>query len=119
MKKDVKNYLSRKVCNVTKEIDARKMLKYFTRMKDMNSNFYFDVELDQKKCLKIISWADAESRAAYEYFCDVVSFDITYKINNYNMLFGSFVGVNHHSNSVLLGCGLLTKKKFRLVYLVI
>ncbi|KAL4329767.1 hypothetical protein AHAS_Ahas13G0333000 [Arachis hypogaea] len=110
MKKDVRNYLSRKVRNVTEEMDAREMLKYFTRMKDMNSDFYFDVELDQNKRLKTIFWADARSRAAYEYFGDVVSFDTTYKTNRYDMPFGSFVGVNHHGNSVLLGCSLLTKE---------
>nr|XP_025608198.1 uncharacterized protein LOC112701685 [Arachis hypogaea] len=93
MKKDVRNYLSRKVCNVTEEMDAREMLKYFTRMKDMNSDFYFDVELDQNKRLKTIFWADARSRAAYEYFGDVVSFDTTYKTNRYDMPFGSFVGL--------------------------
>ncbi|XP_016205085.1 protein FAR1-RELATED SEQUENCE 5-like [Arachis ipaensis] len=110
MEKDVRNYLSRKVRNVTEEMDAREMLKYFTRMKDMNSDFYFDIELDQNKRLKTIFWADARSRAAYEYFGDAVSFDTTYKTNRYDMPFGSFVGVNHHGNSMLLGCGLLTKE---------
>ncbi|XP_072056347.1 protein FAR-RED ELONGATED HYPOCOTYL 3-like [Arachis hypogaea] len=46
--------------------------------------------------LKTIFWADARSRAAYEYFGDIVSFDTTYKTNRYDMPFGSFVGVNHH-----------------------
>ncbi|XP_057747869.1 protein FAR-RED ELONGATED HYPOCOTYL 3-like [Arachis stenosperma] len=110
MEKDVRNYLSRKVRNVTEEMDAREMLKYFTRMKEMNSDFYFDIELDQNKRLKTIFWADARSRAAYEYFGDIVSFDTTYKTNRYDMPFGSFVGANHHGNSVLLGCGLLSKE---------
>ncbi|RYQ85929.1 hypothetical protein Ahy_B10g105572 isoform C [Arachis hypogaea] len=112
MEKDVRNYFSRKVRNVTEEMDARKMLKYFTRIKDMNSDFYFNLELDQIKRFKTIFWAEARSRAAYEYFGDVVSFDTTYKTNRYNMLFGSFVGLNHHGNLVLLGCGLMTKKNF-------
>ncbi|XP_052110099.1 protein FAR1-RELATED SEQUENCE 5-like [Arachis duranensis] len=73
MEKDVRNYLSRKVRNVTEEMDAREMLKYFTRMKEMNSDFYFDIELDQNKHLKTIFWANARSRAAYEYFGDIVS----------------------------------------------
>ncbi|RYQ85928.1 hypothetical protein Ahy_B10g105572 isoform A [Arachis hypogaea] len=65
-----------------------------------------------RKRFKTIFWAEARSRAAYEYFGDVVSFDTTYKTNRYNMLFGSFVGLNHHGNLVLLGCGLMTKKNF-------
>nr|XP_025693073.1 protein FAR1-RELATED SEQUENCE 1-like [Arachis hypogaea] len=110
MEKDVRNYLSRKVRNVTEEMDAREMLKYFTRMKEMNSDFYFDIELDQNKRLKTIFWADARSRAAYEYFGDIVSFDTTYKTNRYDMSFGSFVGVNHHGNSVLLGCDIYEER---------
>ncbi|RYQ95111.1 hypothetical protein Ahy_B08g090141 [Arachis hypogaea] len=38
--------------------------------------------------------ADTRSRATYEYFGDVVSFDTTYKTNRYDMPFGSFVGLN-------------------------
>ncbi|RYR07575.1 hypothetical protein Ahy_B05g074957 [Arachis hypogaea] len=41
--------------------------------------------------------ADARSRAAFDYFKDVVSFDTTYNTNRYNLVLSSFVGVNHHS----------------------
>ena len=44
---------------------------------------------------------------AYEYFGDAITFDTTYLTNRYNMLFDLFVRVNHHGQSVLLGCGLL------------
>ncbi|RYQ90580.1 hypothetical protein Ahy_B09g096629 isoform B [Arachis hypogaea] len=48
-----------------------------------------------------------KSRAAFEYFRDVVSFDTTYNTNRYNLVLGSFVGVNHHGQSTLLGCALM------------
>ncbi|KAL4288265.1 hypothetical protein AHAS_Ahas19G0268900 [Arachis hypogaea] len=51
------------------------------------------------------------SIAAYEYFGDVVSFDTTYLTNKYNMLFAAFVRVNHHRQSILLGCVLLNSEK--------
>ncbi|RYR01988.1 hypothetical protein Ahy_B06g080846 [Arachis hypogaea] len=41
--------------------------------------------------------ADARSKTTYEYF-GVVSFDTTYNTNRYNLVFGSFVGVNHHGS---------------------
>jgi len=41
-------------------------------------------------------------------FGDVVSFDTTYLTNKYDMRFAPFVGVNHHGQSILLGCGLLS-----------
>ncbi|RYQ85251.1 hypothetical protein Ahy_B10g104756 [Arachis hypogaea] len=49
-------------------------------------------------------WADARSRADFEYFGDVISFDTTYNTNRYNLVCGSFVGVNHHGHSTLIGC---------------
>lgn len=52
-------------------------------------------------------WVDARSRASFEYFGDVVSFDTTYRTNVYKMPFGAFIGVNHHGSSVLLGCVLI------------
>lgn len=50
------------------------------------------------------------SRAAYEEFGDIVSFDTTYFTNKYDMLFAPFVGVNHYGQSILLGCGLLSSE---------
>ncbi|XP_026434337.1 protein FAR-RED IMPAIRED RESPONSE 1-like [Papaver somniferum] len=48
---------------------------------------------------------------AYKEFGDVVSFDTTYLTNKYNMPFALFVGVNHHGQSILLGCGLLSDER--------
>ncbi|KAH9770971.1 putative lysophospholipase BODYGUARD 4 [Citrus sinensis] len=58
--------------------------------------------------LKNVFWADRRSRAAYKYFGDVVTFDTTYLTNKYDMSFAPFVGVNHHGQSILLGCGLIS-----------
>ncbi|XP_040987809.1 protein FAR1-RELATED SEQUENCE 6-like [Juglans microcarpa x Juglans regia] len=60
--------------------------------------------------LNNVFWADARSRAAYESFGDVIVFDTTYLTNVYKMPFGQFVGVNHHGQSVLLGCGLISNE---------
>jgi zinc finger SWIM domain-containing protein 3 len=47
-------------------------------------------------------WADARSRAAYEFFNDVITFDTTYLTNRYDMPFASFARVNHHGQSIIL-----------------
>ncbi|KAL6493205.1 hypothetical protein OROGR_032964 [Orobanche gracilis] len=52
----------------------------------------------------------ARSRAAHDSFGDVISFDSTYLTNRYNMPFSPFVGVNHHGQSILFGCGLLSRE---------
>jgi hypothetical protein len=60
--------------------------------------------------LRNVLWVDARSRATYEFFSDAVTFDTTYLTNKYHMPFAPFVGVNHHGESVLLGCGLLSNE---------
>ncbi|XP_025625108.1 protein FAR1-RELATED SEQUENCE 5-like [Arachis hypogaea] len=40
-----------------------------------------------------------KSRAVFDYFGDVVSFDTTYNTNRYNLVLGSLVGVNHHGKA--------------------
>ena len=45
-----------------------------------------------------------------EYFGDVITFDTTYLTNPYKMSFALFVGVNHHGQSILLGCGLISNE---------
>ncbi|XP_021739854.1 protein FAR-RED IMPAIRED RESPONSE 1-like [Chenopodium quinoa] len=51
---------------------------------------------------------DARSRVAYEDFGDAVCFDATYLTNEYELPFANFVGVNHHGQSLLLGCALIS-----------
>ncbi|XP_047180889.1 protein FAR1-RELATED SEQUENCE 5-like [Vigna umbellata] len=79
-------------------------------MKDLNSDFFYDIALDEDNKICSVFWADARTRAAYEEFDDVVSFDTTYLRNKYDIPFAPFVGVNHHGNSILLGYGLMSSK---------
>ncbi|XP_042944843.1 protein FAR1-RELATED SEQUENCE 5-like [Carya illinoinensis] len=80
---------------------------YFLRMQYKNLGFFALMDLDDDGRLKNIFWADPRSRAAYQYFDDVVTFDTTYLMNRYGMPFAPFVGVNHHGQSILLGAGLI------------
>ncbi|XP_016168021.1 protein FAR-RED IMPAIRED RESPONSE 1-like [Arachis ipaensis] len=107
IEKDVRNYITREVRNVSEKDDAEKFGKYLLRMKEKNHNFFFELNLEGDHSIRHALWADARSRAACEYFGDVISFDTTYNTNRYNMVFGSFVSVNHHGQSTLLGCALM------------
>ncbi|XP_042972881.1 protein FAR1-RELATED SEQUENCE 5-like [Carya illinoinensis] len=84
--------------------------EYFKRMRDQNDGFVSNMDVDDEGKLRNVFWADARSRAAYEYFGDVVSFDTTYLTNRYGMPFAPFVGVNHHGQSILFGAGLLSSE---------
>ncbi|XP_057760222.1 protein FAR1-RELATED SEQUENCE 5-like [Arachis stenosperma] len=104
IEKDVRNYITRKVQNIFKEDNAKEFRKHLVRMKEKIQNFFFELNLEGDHCIKHAFWADARSRTAFDYFGDMVSFDTTYNTNRYNLVLGSFVGVNHHSQSTLLGC---------------
>ncbi|OVA05733.1 FAR1 DNA binding domain [Macleaya cordata] len=90
--------------------DVEAIRKYFVRMQSKNSSFFYVMDLDEECRVRNLFWADARSRATYEAFGDVVTFDTTYLTNKYAMPFASFVGVNHHGQSVLLGCALLSNE---------
>ncbi|KAL5766026.1 hypothetical protein ACOSP7_016643 [Xanthoceras sorbifolium] len=87
--------------------DAQAVQNFFCRMQLMDPNFFNVVDLNEKGCLRNLFWTDARSRVAYRYFGDVVSIDTTCLADKYDVPLVSFTGVNHHGQSVLLGCGLL------------
>ena len=40
----------------------------------------------------------------------MITFDTTYLTNKYDMSFTPFIGINHHGESIILGCGLLSSE---------
>ncbi|KAI8573009.1 hypothetical protein RHMOL_Rhmol01G0245700 [Rhododendron molle] len=105
--KDCRNYLEGVRRSERMQGDAEAMHSYFMRMRGDNSDFFYAIDLDDNNRLRNVFWADARSRAACKEFGDVVTFDTTYLVNKYDMPFAPFVGVNHHGQSILLGCGLV------------
>uniref|UniRef100_A0A2N9GPS8 Protein FAR1-RELATED SEQUENCE n=1 Tax=Fagus sylvatica TaxID=28930 RepID=A0A2N9GPS8_FAGSY len=93
-----------------KEGDGQALHDYFVRMQAKNSNFYHALDLDDELRVRNVFWVDARSRAAYESFNDVITFDTTYLTNKYDMPFAPFIGINHHGESIILGCGLLSSE---------
>ncbi|XP_057744754.1 protein FAR1-RELATED SEQUENCE 6-like [Arachis stenosperma] len=83
------------------------MMNYFVRMKEINPNFFYAIDVDDANKFRSALWVDARCRASYEYYGDVVSFDTTYRRNRHGLPFASFVDVNHHEKSTFLGCALL------------
>lgn len=52
----------------------------------------------------IKKWAEQRNKEAYKKFGDVITFDIIYLTNKYNISFALFVEVNHYSYSILFEC---------------
>ncbi|XP_052170376.1 protein FAR1-RELATED SEQUENCE 5-like [Diospyros lotus] len=92
------------------EGDAIAIQAYFSKIQTMCPDFYFNIDLDEECRVKNVFWTDNRCRQTYKEFGDVVTFDTTYLTNKYEMPFAPFVGVNHHGQSTLLGCGLLSNE---------
>ncbi|XP_047317122.1 protein FAR1-RELATED SEQUENCE 5-like [Impatiens glandulifera] len=90
--------------------DAEVVSHYFSQMQNICLNFHYTFDLDEDSHIRNVFWADARCRASYDYFSDVMTFDTTYLTNRYDMSFAPFVGVNHHGQSILLGCSLLSSE---------
>lgn len=87
--------------------DSEALRLFFTRMQAKNANFFNVIDLDDEGSVRNVFWADARSRAMYEYYNDAITLDTSYVSSKHDMPLVTFLGVNHHGQSVLLGCGLL------------
>ncbi|KAH9777142.1 protein FAR1-RELATED SEQUENCE [Citrus sinensis] len=110
LEKDCRNFVDKTRRLQLEEGDAMALLKYFKKKQAEYNGFFFSIDLDKEDRLKNVFWADSRSRAAYKYFGDVITFDTTYLTNKYDMSFAPFVGVNHHGQSILLGCELTSRE---------
>jgi hypothetical protein len=77
-------------------------------MQAKNANFFNVIDMDDGGCVRNVFWADAQSIAMYEYYNDVITLDTSYVGSKYDLPLATFVGVNHHGQSILLGCALLS-----------
>lgn len=111
--KECRNYINkvRRLRLGTRDTEA--IQNYFVSMQKQNSQFYYVMDVDDKSRLQNVFWADARCRVAYKYFGEVITFDTIYLTNKYDMPFAPFVGVNHHGQSILLGCALLSNEDTR------
>ncbi|KAI6672006.1 hypothetical protein NL676_006891 [Syzygium grande] len=87
--------------------DAQAALDFFCQMQLMDPNFFYVADLNERGCLRNLFWAGSRSRVAYRYFGDAVAIDATFFGQEFDVLLVSCIGVNHHGQPVLLGCGLL------------
>ncbi|KAK4256498.1 hypothetical protein QN277_009350 [Acacia crassicarpa] len=88
--------------------DVKLLLDISIQMQNMNSNFFYAVDIGEDQRVKSLLWLDAKCRHDYINFCDVVSFDTTYVRNKYKTPLALFVGVNQHYQFMLLGCAFIS-----------
>ncbi|GJR23863.1 protein FAR1-related sequence 5 [Tanacetum coccineum] len=86
--------------------DAQMLIHKMENRKKHVSDFSFDYLVDNAE-LTAIFWADEVSKYNYREFGDVVSFDATFKINKYKMVFVPFTAIDNHRKCVTVAAGLL------------
>lgn len=106
---DFKNF-SRNIKKYLKEYDAQMLVESFMQKKIMCSSFYFDFEVDRDAKLDKLFWADHISIKNYGLFGDCISFDSTFGMNTYRMIFAPFTGVDNHGKCVTFAGGLIHKE---------
>uniref|UniRef100_J3N1I1 Uncharacterized protein n=1 Tax=Oryza brachyantha TaxID=4533 RepID=J3N1I1_ORYBR len=110
VKKDLYNYSSRYKRDRILEGDANAALDIMKKRHHMDPYFFYEYQVDKEGCLKNLFWCDAQSRMDYQSFGDVVVFDSTQRMNKYNMPFIPFVGLNHHRQTTVFACGIVSDK---------
>ncbi|XP_009623109.2 protein FAR1-RELATED SEQUENCE 5-like [Nicotiana tomentosiformis] len=106
--KDCRNYILKSRKLQLQEGDPQSLLKFFSDMQQKDREFYYSVDVDSFGRFRNVVWVHSHYKVAYEEFHDVICLDTTYPVNRYNMPFDSFVGVNQHRQSILLGCAFMS-----------
>ncbi|KAL2921662.1 Protein FAR1-RELATED SEQUENCE 5 [Bienertia sinuspersici] len=90
--------------------DAQMLIENFKRKQQMCSSFFLKYEVDDKQHLIRVFWADAIGMKSYASFGDVVSFDTTFSMNEYCMVFSPFTGVDNSKTCVTFAAALLYRE---------
>lgn len=90
------------------EADVMAINGFFADLQAKLPNSFYVMDFYVEGHLRSVLWADSRSRAAYQYFSDAIWIDTACLRNKYHVPLVSFLGVNHHGQLVLLGCGLLS-----------
>ncbi|KAL2929844.1 Protein FAR1-RELATED SEQUENCE 3 [Bienertia sinuspersici] len=87
-------------CHVKRKLK----LGHSAGLKDIRNELYREKKLK----LKDGGAKAMPDRATYEEFNDMVWLDTTYLTNQCELPFVNFIGVNHHGQTILLGCALIS-----------
>ncbi|XP_057719200.1 protein FAR1-RELATED SEQUENCE 5-like [Arachis stenosperma] len=108
--KDLHNHISKTRHGQVKDDDAFTALAYLLCKEDSDPLFLGKFTLKDGKLDNLV-WTDRAIVVDYEYFGDVLAFDTTYKKNVYNKPLVIFSGTNHHGQTTIFGCALLSDEK--------
>ncbi|XP_073037593.1 protein FAR1-RELATED SEQUENCE 5-like [Primulina eburnea] len=109
IRKDAYDYLGRmKKQTKVENGDASTLLHHFINKSNKESNFYWNVQLDDDNRVMNFFLRDSRCQADYEFFGDILSVDTTYRTNRYNLICAPFVGINHHRQNIMFGLAFMS-----------
>ncbi|CAO2144062.1 unnamed protein product [Urochloa humidicola] len=91
--------------------DIPKLQAFFRECKVHNPQFFCEFQVDEKNVVKNVFWSHASQQGNYADYSSVVTFDTTYKTNQYSMPLAMFVGFNSQLQNVIFGQALLRDEK--------
>ncbi|RYR28604.1 hypothetical protein Ahy_B01g052746 [Arachis hypogaea] len=69
--KDVRNYITGNLHCADENADIKKMLSYFSQMKEINPKFFYVVDVNASNKFRSALWVNTRCWASYEYYGDV------------------------------------------------
>ncbi|XP_016206230.1 protein FAR1-RELATED SEQUENCE 5-like [Arachis ipaensis] len=108
--KDLHNHISKTRRGQVKDDDAFAALAYLLSKADNDPLFLGKFTLKDGKLDNLV-WVDRAIVVDCECFGDVLAFDTTYKKNVYNKPLVIFSGTNHHGQTTIFGCALLSDER--------
>ena len=61
IERDVRNYIGKQRRSLCKDGDGQALLRHFPQMRELNSDFFFDIDMDKNNRICNVFWADARS----------------------------------------------------------
>ncbi|XP_052117572.1 protein FAR1-RELATED SEQUENCE 5-like [Arachis duranensis] len=108
--KDLHNHISKTRRGKVKDGYAFAVLAYLFSKAYSDPLFLGKFTLKDGRLDNLV-WADRESVVDYECFGNVLAFDTTYKKNVYNKPLVIFSETNHHFQTTIFGCALLSDER--------
>ncbi|KAK4416826.1 protein FAR1-RELATED SEQUENCE 5 [Sesamum alatum] len=115
-KKDCYNFINTLKTTLIEPGDAQNLVRHFKGKANTEPGFYFDIQFNQEGRIANVFWRDNQSRIDYDCFGDLVIFKTTYRTNRYDLVCAPFVGVNHHWQNIMFGCGFLSDETTKSFY---
>ncbi|KAK9715618.1 hypothetical protein RND81_06G177400 [Saponaria officinalis] len=106
---DFKNF-QREVKLFIGDADAEMFISNLEKLVRSIKGFQYAYHVDEGRNLCRVFWTDAHGKSVYLAFGDGVSFDLTYGINKYCMVFTPFTGIDNHKKSVTFASALLSNE---------